>query len=187
MKIFLIVYFICLNGWGAKAEPQINLDLLPLQLQMRYEDANDQTRTNHQYQAYSIAFQYENFRTELEYSQFFDSTGNSSLKIEQAIKEFDLGLGYRIYDLADPVEKLSLSGIVNLWLGQTQTSVDTTLLGVQNSAQSEKEMVIGAGVSLIGRISYFLIETDLKMLNSKNMNPRDVPVFAIKLGIGIPL
>lgn len=193
MKLFLILsllvpsFAFAQGGARAVVAPQMSLDLLPLELQMRYEDANDQTRTNHQYQAYGIGFQYTDFRAELEYSQFYDATGNASLKIEQSIKEFNLGLGYQVYHLADANQKLSLSGLINLWLGQTQTIIDTTLLGAKSTSESEKENVLGAGFVVIGRISYFMIETDFKVLNSKNMNPREVPVFALKLGLGIPL
>ena len=188
MKIILILSLICSTtlAQGSKVVEQ-RLDLLLLQLQMRYEDSNDQTRTNHQYQTYGVGYQYSDFRAELEYSQFYDATGNASLKIEEKIQEFNLGLGYQVYHLADAHQRLSLSGLASLWVGQTQTIIDTNLLGSKSTSESEKETVLGAGFILIGRISYFMIETDFKMLNSKNMNPRDVPVFALKLGLSIPL
>jgi hypothetical protein len=162
------------------------VDILPLEIQFRYEDSSDQSRTTHQYQAYDLAYQHTAFRFELQWSQYYDSTGNSTLKINQTIRELNLGLGYRVYHLSEPNNKLDLSSFVVFWGGQTQTEIETILLSTKNSVLSEKDNVYGVGINLVGRINYFIAETDFKYLTSKNMSPLQVPVFGIKIGAGIP-
>ena len=187
MLKFIIFLLISSSVLAQQNEPNTSsIDLLFLQLQFRFEDANDQTRTNHQYQAYGLGWQQSFFRAEIEYSQYYDSTGNSALKIEQTVQELSLGLGYELYKFTDIERSLSLAAYANVWLGQTQTTIDTTLLSVQNTLKSDKENVLGFGASLVGRIKYFILETDFKMLNSKNMSPQTIPVVGIKLGASIP-
>ena len=188
MKILitLILFFGSIAQAQHEVAPDQYVDLMPLQLEYRFEDSTGQERTNRQYQSYGIGMQYSKYKAELEFSQFYDKTGNPSLKIEQTIREFNLGFGYRLYQLLSDDRRMSLNAFAKLWLGQTQTTIDTTLLTSQSSADSDKEMVLGAGGSLLVRISYFLAEADLKMLNSKNMSPQDVPVFAAKIGVTIP-
>ncbi len=188
MKIIFTLLIIASTHAIAATEvaPDQYVDLIPLQLQYRFEDSTAQERTNRQYQAYGIAIQYSAFRAELEFNLFYDKTGNPSLKIEQSIREYDLGFGYRAYQLISDDRRMSLNAFAKLWLGQTHTTVDTTLLTSQTSVDSDKEVVLGAGASLIARISYFFVETELKMLNSKNMSPQSVPVFAAKIGVSIP-
>lgn len=189
MKLVLILLLISSFGSAASKKPEVEkyfLDILPLHLQYRYEDNSDQMRTNIQYQAYSLGLQISDFRTELEYSQYSDSTGNPSVKIEKAITEFDLALGYRVYVWRLAEHDMSLSFFGNIWFGQTQTKIDTTLLTSKSTLTSGPEQILGVGASVIGRISYFIMLLDFKMLNSKNMSPQSIPVYGLKIGTGIP-
>jgi hypothetical protein len=183
----LPLLFWVLPAWAQfEVAPDRYVDLLPLQLQNRYEDSSAQERTNRQYQAYTLGLQFSIFRMEVEYNQFYDKTGGASLKVEQTIKEYNLGLGYRVYQLISDDRRLTFNIFGKLWLGQTQTTVDTTFAGTLTEDVSDKENVLGAGASALVRISYFIAEADFRFLNSKNMNPQTVPVFGVKVGATIP-
>ncbi len=188
MKIFFLTF--CLFATNAFAQTPVAadnfVDILPLQLQYRFEDSTGQERTNRQYQAYGLGIQYLQFHAEFEFNQFYDKTGNGSVKIEQTIREYDLGLGYRVYQLMSDDRRLSLNIFGKVWLGQTQTTVDTNFLASYTSVDSNLENVYGIGASALARLSYFLTEVEFKMLNSKNMSPQSVPVLAIKIGLTIP-
>lgn len=184
---FLSLLLVGFQAWAQKeVAPDRYVDILPLQLQNRYEDSTGQERTNRQYQAYTLGVQLSIFRMELEYNQFYDKTGGASLKVEQTIREYDLGLGYRVYQLISDDRRLTFNVFAKLWLGRTQTTIDTTFAGSQTRDQSEAENVFGAGVSALVRISYFIAEADLRALSSKNMTPQTVPVFGLKIGACIP-
>lgn len=184
---FIFVLLFALPSWAQfEVAPDRYIDLLPLHIQNRYEDSSAQERTNRQYQAYSLGVQFSIFRAEFEYNQFYDKTGGASLKVEQTIKEYDLGLGYRVYQLISDDRRLTLNIFGKLWYGQTQTTIDTTFAGVQTQEVSDKEAVLGAGASALLRISYFIAEIDFKFVNSKNMNPQTVPVIAGKIGATFP-
>jgi hypothetical protein len=185
-KIFLCL-FMASSAWAqTEVAPDQYVDLLLLQLQNRFEDSTAQERTNRQYQAYGIAGQYSVFRAEFEFNQFYDSTGNQSLKVEQTLREYDLGLGYRVYQLISDDRRLSLNAFAKVWLGQTRTTVDTTFAGVQTTNESDPEAVYGLGASVMARLTYFIAEAEFRYLNSKNFSPQNVPVFAIKIGASIP-
>lgn len=183
--IFLSMVLLWASSSWAQFEDRY-VDLLPLQLQNRYEDSSGQERTNRQYQSYTLAMQYAAFRPEIELSQFYDKTNSGSMKVEQTIREVSLGLGYRVYQLISDDRRLTLNAFAKLWLGQTQKTIDTTFGGVQSREKSDQDMVLGAGGSFMARLTYFILEAELKALNSKNMSPQTVPVFGLKIGVSIP-
>lgn len=180
--------FWALPSWAQfEVAPDRYLDILPVQLQNRYEDSSSQERTNRQYQAYTLGMQFSIFRAEFEFSQFYDKTGGgTALNVEQTIREYDLGLGCRVYQLISDDRRLSLNVFGKVWLGQTQTTLDTTFATSQTQDVSDKDSVYGAGASALVRISYFAAEADFRFLNSKNMSPQTVPVFGLKIGATIP-
>lgn len=184
---FFLQLFWSTSSWAQlDVAPDRYIDLLPLQVQNRYEDSSAQERTNRQYQAYTLGVQFSIFRMEVEYNQFYDKTGIATAKVEQTIQEYDLGLGYRVYQLISDDRRLTFNIFGKLWLGQTQTTIDTTFAGNQTRDVSDKESVLGAGASALLRISYFIAEADFRFLNSKNMSPQTVPVFGLKVGATIP-
>jgi len=185
---FLPILFWALPSWAQfEVAPDRYIDILPLQLQNRYEDSSSQERTNRQYQAYTLGVQLSIFRAEIEFNQYYDKTGSgSALIVEQTIREYDLGLGYRVYQLISDDRRLAFNIFGKVWLGQTQTTVDTTFAGSHTQDESDKNSVYGAGASALVRVSYFEIEADFRFLNSKNMSPQTVPVFGLKIGATIP-
>lgn len=186
--IFLSMLLWATQTWAQfEVAPDRYVDLLPLQLQNRYEDSSSQERINRQYQAYTVGVQFSIFRMEFEYNQFYDKTGSgTALQTEQTIREYDLGLGYRVYQLLSDDRRMSINAFAKLWLGQTQTTIEQAFAGNYSKDESDKEMVTGAGASALVRISYFMIEGDFRFLNSKNMHPQTVPVFGLKIGFSLP-
>lgn len=184
---FFPLLFWVLPTWAQfEVAPDRYIDILPLHIQNRYEDSSSQERTNRQYQAYSLGLQFSIFRMELEYNQFYDKTGGPSLKIEQKIQEYELGLGYRVYQLISDDRRMTFNIFGKLWLGQTQTTVGTTFAGIQTQDVSDKENILGSGASVLVRISYFIAEVDFRFLNSKNFSPQTVPVVGAKIGATFP-
>lgn len=188
MKIFFLILLLGAGRVFAFGEiaPDQYIDLFPLQLQNRYEDSSSQERTNRQYQAYTLGVHYSDLRIEIEYNQFYDKTGSGSVKVEQTIREYDLGVGYRVFGLMSDDRRLSFNAFAKFWVGQTQTTVDTTFASSQTTDKSDNQNVLGLGASVLTRITYFIAEAELRILNSKNMSPQSVPVFGFKIGVCLP-
>ncbi len=186
--VFLNLVFWSLPTWAQyEVAPDRFIDILPLQIQNRYEDSSAQERTNRLYQAYSLGVQFSIFRMEFEYNQFYDKTGGgAALKVEQTIQEYDIGLGYRVYQIISDDRRLTFNVFGKLWWGQTQTTIDTTFAGIKTQDVSDRQTVLGAGASALLRISYFIAEADFRFLNSKNMSPQTVPVAGARIGVTFP-
>jgi hypothetical protein len=182
---YLIVSSLLFLSFSAKAESSY-FDLMPLQIQLRYEDTLDQTRGTQTYKSYALAYQYHWFRSVAELNNLSDSSGNKTVGTQRNIVEFLFSAEYRVYQLLHKENNLSLDFFANAWGGQTRTDITTTFLSVQNTSSSDSDLVWGFGASALGRFRYLMIEADLKMLYSQNMNPQQVPVFTFKVGAGIP-
>ncbi len=182
LKIIAVVILTSLT-----ARAQRFVDVLPLQLQFRYEDSASQSKEIIQYQSYGFGIQQNQYRFELDYSQNKSQTGNGSLSISTEINEYSLSGGYLIFEISAPEKSRSLNIFTSVHLGTTQSKVNTQLLGSSSTtAVSDKNTVLGLGVTLVGRLKYFLLETDFKIVNSKNFSPQTVPAAAIKMGFSIP-
>lgn len=163
------------------------IDILPLQLQFRYEDSASQSKEIVQYQSFDVAAQQDQYRLAFAFSKNETRTGNPSLSITTQVNDYALTGGYLIFEISAPEKKRSLNFFATATLGTTQTKVSTQLLGFSpTAAESNKNMIYGLGLSLVGRVKYFLFETDFKIINSKNYSPQYVPVMGIKMGVGIP-
>ncbi len=183
MKFNLIIFSLLLPC-GAFAERYV--DIMPLQLQFRYQDSTNQEKEIVQYQSYSLAVQPSLFRFGIEFSQNENRSGNNSLTVSTESKEYCLSAGYQVFEISAPEKKRSLNMFVNGLLGTTQTTIVTQLLGSSANGRSDKNEVYGVGVALVGRAKYFLLETEFRLLNSKNFSPQIVPAALIKLGASIP-
>lgn len=169
------------------AVAQRYIDILPLQLQFRYEDSASQSKEIVQYQSFDIAAQQDQYRLGFGFSKNETRTGNPSLNITTQVYDYALTGGYLIFEISAPEKKRSLNFFATATLGTTQLKVSTQLLGSSpTSAESNKNMIYGAGVTLVGRAKYFLFETDFKIINSKNYSPQYIPVMGIKMGASIP-
>ena len=184
MNIKLIAIVI-LTSFAAHAERYV--DILPLQLQYRYEDSASQSKEIIVYQSYGLAIQLNQYRLGLENSQNGSRTDSGNLSITTDTTEYSLSGGYLIFEISAPEKKRSLNIFTSLLLGTTQTKVNTQLLGSPpTTAGSDKNMVLGVGITLVGRLKYFLLETEFKIINSKNFSPQTLPAAAIKIGASIP-
>lgn len=162
------------------------IDLLPLQLQARYEDSANQAIEVIQYHTYGFAVQPGSYRLGLEFSRSEKRTGNSSLSVRTEVKEYTLTTGYEILQFMVPEKHHSLGLLLGAVLGTTQSETYTLLLGNPSTNKSGTNVVYGVATSVIGRIKYFIIETEFKILISRNFSPQVVPIAQLKLGISIP-
>ena len=162
------------------------IDLFPLQLHYRYEDSADQAIEVIQYRTLGVAIQPGFYRLGFEYSRQEYETGNSSLSVRTDLKEYTLSASCRLLQVAALEKRRSLDFFVGAVLGTTQTEVRTQLFNNPSTSKSGSNLVYGLSASLIGRIHYFAIETEFKILTSKNFSPQVVPVAQIKLGASIP-
>ncbi len=161
-------------------------DILPLQLQLRYEDSANQAIEVIQYRTLGIAIQSSVYRLGFEYSRNESETGNSSLSVRTDLKEYALTASYRLLQFAVPEKHRSLDFLLGGVIGTTQTEVYTQLLNNPSTSKSGSNLVYGVTASALGRIQYFIIETEFKILTSKNFSPQVVPAAQLKLGVSIP-
>lgn len=161
------------------------VDILPLQLQYRFEDTASQTKDYIRYESYGAAIQSNQLRFAVDYSKHRDQSGNLSYNIETNRKDFILAAGYKVY--SSDVQGVQLQLFGNGILGVGQTEVQTTLLGVTTSTKADQNAILGLGASLVGRYSYLVIEVDGKILNSKDFSPTTVFTSQLKVGLTIPI
>lgn len=184
-KKYVWIFLVLLGSRTAQAERY--MDILPLELQFRYEDSSSQSKEIVQYQSFGIAAQQDQYRVGIAFSKNESRTGNTSLSITTQVIDYALTGGYLIFEISAPEKKRSLNIFVTGMVGSTQSKVSTQLLGSSaNSATSDKNVMYGVGVTLVGRVKYFLLESDFKIINSRNYSPQNVPVVGIKIGASIP-
>ena len=163
------------------------VDILPLELQFRYEDSSSQSKEIIQYQSFGLAVQQDQYRLGIAFGKNESRTGNNSLSITTQVNDYALTGGYLIFEISAPEKKRSLNIFAAGMVGSTQSKISTQLLGSSpTTALSDRNIVYGVSVTLVGRAKYFLLETDFKIINSKNYSPQNVPVVGLKIGASIP-
>lgn len=184
LHFFIILFsqFFAFISWGRSS-----IDILPLQLELRYEDTSAQTKDVVSYQSLSIAYQNEAYRTDFLYSQHQDQTGNASLNIEVLKKEYLVHLGYQLFHSELETQRLSLDFFGQAAVGATQTNVTTTLLGSTTTASSDNSLVYGLGTVAQGHWHFLVLQIGFDFLTSKSFSPQVVTVASINFGFNISL
>lgn len=166
---------------------KIFIDIIPIDLQYRYEDSSEQERAMRLYKGYELGGQWNDYRLALQWSQFSQKTGTAAIQIETEFQEYLLQAGYQLAAFKTADAKQSLSLFVHGDFGSTQTRVSRSLYSQSQSDQTVPELVLGLGGSALARIYYLLLQSEVSMLSSRNMSPKEVMRFDIKLGLSIPL
>lgn len=177
-----VVLLFSTSAWSYSA-----VEIFPLQLQFRYEETSAQSKETISYQSFSGYLQFDFHRWGLTYNRHQNETGNSSFNIQTEKKEYFGVFGYRFFRIEEQIQKLSLEIFADAIFGMTQSSVATTLLGTVASSTSNQEQVYGLGSAIVGRLSYFMLETDFHILTSKAFSPQYVPEVTFKAGFNIIL
>lgn len=183
---YLVILFMgqCLY-LAPSAIAQHKLDIFPLQFKYHFEDDNNQTKSNRPYDSYSLAYQYNELRFEIEYAEHKEKTGNSSLSIAEKISQYSLSIGYQFYYFKTNSDFFTLAALGSVVIGQTTTEVETHFLNDYTIDKSPKDQLFGLAACLVGRIKYFVAEAEVKYLNSDNTYPQDILAYAFKMGLGI--
>jgi hypothetical protein len=181
----LILSFIFISANTAVASNYI--DLMPLELQYRYEDTTSQSKDNVRYESLGVAVQVEKFRIGIDLSKHRDQSGNASLNTEFLKKDILLILGYQIYEFQDKGSAWQYSAFVNGIAGSNQSEVNTSLLGNTTSSVADQSPIFGLGVSGVVRIKYFMAEVEVRALNSKGFSPATVYTSQLKLGLSFSI
>ena len=179
--ILLSQVIVCVS-WGRSS-----IDILPLQLELRYEDTSAQTKDVVSYQSLSVAYQNEPYRADLVYSRHQDQSGNASLNVAALKKQYLVHLGYEIFHSELEAQKLNLDIFAQAAVGATQTDVTTTLLGTSSQASSDNSLVYGLGTVAHGRWYFLILQVGFDFLTSKSFSPQVVPVASVNFGFNILL
>lgn len=197
MKTLIPVILILLGSYSQAQNPNVKikpvriLDLMPHQLQLRYEDSVQQARQLQTYKGLfgvpilelNVAFQYDNYRLSFGRSYQTETTGNATLEIEKSKTEYLLGIGYQVLHLTSANEKSVMSLFLNAYYGVAQEEVSTKFFGATTKSQNDYDGVSGLGTTVTGRFfKYLITEADFKILNGVNLNPQYVPVIAVRVG-----
>lgn len=180
-----ILGFLILAAQNSFADNYI--DILPLQLQYRYEDTVNQSKDYLSYQTFGAAIQVEKYRLGIDAAKRKDSTGNASFNIETLKKDFLLTVGYEVYLLQNKDSIWHVGFFANAIAGVSETEVTTKLLSSSSSSVADQNPVFGLGAAAVFRIKYFMMEADVKALNSKGFSPSTVFSSQLKLGLTIPI
>ncbi|MBC7421361.1 MAG: hypothetical protein H7328_11590 [Bdellovibrio sp.] len=190
-KIFFsFLFFLSAKVFAVdRAKDMGRIDMMPIQVQLRYEDSVEQTRQLQSYKGLfgvplielNLAYQYKDYRFSFGRSYQNEKTGNQTLKIEKSTTEYLLGAGYRVFQKSSVDEALSIELFANAFYGSVQAEVVTNFFG-SSSLKSDPDQVFAVGTSVVGRYQILVVEADFKYLYSVNMNPQYVPVFAVRIG-----
>ncbi|MBC7467607.1 MAG: hypothetical protein H7256_16570 [Bdellovibrio sp.] len=184
MKKYVLVFLIFASQMSLADN---YVDILPLQLQYRYEDTVNQSKDYLSYQSFGAAIQVEKFRLGIDAAIRKDSTGNASLNIETKKKDFLLSVGYQVYLIQNKDSIWHVGLFANGIAGVSETEVKTNLLGSSSSSVGDQNPVFGLGAAAVFRVKYFVLEADVKALNSKGFSPSTVFSSQLKLGLTIPI
>ncbi|MFZ3230837.1 MAG: hypothetical protein WA160_11580 [Pseudobdellovibrio sp.] len=182
-----IIFFLVFSLMTSLSSARMNIDILPLQLQSRFEDTAAQSKEMVRYQSFGTAFQIDDFRFGYDYSSHANETGIPSLSIQTKTNESLFSSSYRIFNIEGAVSKLSLDLFVGIMLGLSNSEVQTRLLGASAVTSANSNMVLGLGTSAVGRWKFLILETEVKVLNSKDFNPSSVFATDIKLGLSFEI
>lgn len=162
------------------------IDILPLQLQYRYEETSNQSKDYISYQSYGAAIQVEKYRLGLDYSKHRVQTGNTSLNVETTTKDFILTAGYQVYLLQNK-DQWRLDCFANGVIGTSEAEVNTNLLGATTASVGDQNPIFGLSASAVGRINYFMMEFEVRALNSKGFSPATVFTSQLKVGLSFSI
>lgn len=191
MKVFLSILFLIPSI--VLAEVQV---FLP-GIQMRFQDTLHQARESVYYKNYSVNYQMQSYILGLEYSQYSEDSGNSSLKVESQTDEWLMMAGYSFYtwiidrSIVQAIENkknvsiketLRFEFFLHVVLGKTQTQVKTSVVNASTTQKTDWDDVVGLGAAIQFKIGYFLTSLDSYYLQSKDFSPNFVPVTTLKIG-----
>jgi hypothetical protein len=192
VKFFILLSFISLNLLAAEVIKPASrfIDIMPIQVQLRYEDSVDQSRKLQTYKGYfntsfiefNVAYQFDLNRISFSHSYLRESTGNQTLALEKSKEDYLLGLGYRYAHWASGNKNVTLDLFANFFAGATQSQVETRFFGASTKAKSDLDPVFAAGSSAVGRFKFLVVEIDSKILYSTNSSPQIAPAFAVRFG-----
>jgi hypothetical protein len=184
MKTLILVLLLVTAGNTFAAN---YVDVMPLELQYRYEDTSSQSKDNVRYESYGIAAQMEKVRLGVDLSKHRDQTGNASLNTEYLKKDILLIVGYEVYEFQNKGSAIQYSVFANGIAGANQSEVNTNLLGTTSSSVADQSSIFGLGASGVIRIKYFMAEAEVRALNSKGFSPATVYTSQIKLGLSFSI
>lgn len=154
-------------------------------IQLRYEEGSDQHIDVRSYTHYAINYMYQSFLLGIEHNTSDDNTGSSSLGVKTEIKEWNALLGYSLAKLEfknlTPNTNIEILGFV--LAGNTQSEIETSLNGQQQTDSSESQSVVGIGGLAFFRLDYFIAGFDGRMMQSNAYLPKSVWVSTFKLGV----
>lgn len=154
-------------------------------IQLRYEEGSDQQIDVRSYSHYALNYMYQKVMLGVEYNTTDDNTGSASLGVKSEIKELNALLGYSLAKLEfknlTPNTNIEIIGFV--LAGNTETKIETSLNGQQQSDSSESQSVVGVGGLALFRLDYFIAGFDGRMMQSKAFLPQSVWVSTFKLGV----
>lgn len=183
----IFILFVFFAGVMAQAKNELHF-FLP-GMQFRFEDDQEQVRKNHRYQNYNISgIIFDDYLVGLEFNQFKQSSGNSSLGVTQKFREFNLYAGYFFYSqLVDSKRSIVLDLGPNLYLGQNYFDTETYLGSSVVEAKGEPNFVFAAGFQGTLRIKFIMLQADFRYAYSRVYQPSYTPIYGVRLGFRIAL
>lgn len=183
MNLKLIALFFLLLSVHVSA--QTNLQIYVPGIQWRFEESSDQATDIRDYTHYAAHLMYDKILTGIEYNTFEDSSGNTSLNVKSTVKEWNVILGYSLlkYEFQNVTSNTNIELIAEGFVGKNKTVVKTSLLGSEQTDESEEQSVLGAGGVMLFRIDYFIAALDSRWMQSNAYTPNSISVTTFKLGV----
>jgi hypothetical protein len=190
MKIvpLLAVLLMAVPGYGAATKSEVQV--YPVNPEIRYERGNSQTLVDRQPLNIAVAYQHKKISLLMEYSRFEENTGNATSSIERTHQ--DLSLWFRHHFLETQSQSMTFSLFGGAGAGTFDEEVKTTLMGASRLDKSPARFVAGLGVGgdlevAVAKSVDFVVAVEGRTLLASEYDPNPVWSAVLRLGIAISL
>ncbi len=175
-----------------QSNPESSLQLYPVGMELRYERNNEQDFQTNTFWNYAFAYQRANLSALFEYSNYTESSGNSTTSIDHTHQELTLWGRWHFLTTKKELLPLQISIYGGLGVGAYQDEVKTTFMGTSQNDKSGTKVLTGLSLGSDLRYSFTkdvgaIAAIEGRTLFSSDFDPNPTFSAVARLGIFIPL
>ena len=187
IRHYVNLFFLVFVLFSQRTMAENELHLFAPGLQYRFENDSDQSTKNRRYDNYNIAgIIFDDYLIGAELNLYDQETSSGSLKISENFQEENLYFGYFFYSkMFNEKYKIALDLGPVVYIGQNHSTVETTIGSASQKSEGENNLVYGLGLQATLRLSYVLLQPEIRYATARSYQPGSVPIYGVRLGFRI--
>lgn len=177
---FILAVFVASNAWANEVQVFIP------GYQIRYENDEDQSIRNRNYENYNLAVVYDKYLLGAEFNKNETESTSGAIALTTKYQEYNLYAGYLLltHTLHEDY-KISVETGPLIFLGQNRATVQTTVGTVSEQSVGEDNLNIALGAQGSLRINFLIVQADLRYAYSRSYEPSYVVIYGLRIGLRI--